>query len=68
MSRTFHHGKRRIRTHGVPNDQPVRRRAARALIKLAQLQAEAEAEAEARDTKRRPQPKDAAPPAVEGDE
>jgi hypothetical protein len=68
VSRTFHHGKRRIRTHGVRKDQLVRRRAARALIKLAQLQAEAEAEAEAGNTKRRRQSKDSASSATEANE
>lgn len=51
MSRTFHHGERRFRVHGVLKSQPDRRRAARAIIELAQLQAEAEAEAE--EAKRR---------------
>jgi hypothetical protein len=44
MSRTFHHGERRIRVHGVRKDPPDLRRLARALIELAELQAEAEAE------------------------
>lgn len=46
MSRTFHHGKRRIRVEGVRKDPPDLRRLARALIELVQMQAEAEAEAE----------------------
>ena len=46
MSRTFHHGERRIRVRGVRKDPPDLRRLARALIELAQLEAEAEAEAE----------------------
>jgi hypothetical protein len=67
MSRTFHHGERRIRIHGVLKSQPDRRRAARAIIKLAQLQAEAEAEIE--DTKRRrPEPKDSSPSATRSSE
>jgi hypothetical protein len=48
MSRTFHHGERRIRVHGVRKDPPDLRRLARALIELAQLQAaEIESHAEA---------------------
>jgi len=46
MSRTFHHGERRIRVQGVRKDPPDLRRLARALIELAQLEAEAVAEAE----------------------
>jgi hypothetical protein len=45
MSRTFHHGERRISVHGVRRDSPDLRRIARALIDLAQAQAEAEAQA-----------------------
>ena len=44
MSRTFHHGDRRIRVRGVRNGEPDLRKLARALIDLAQAQAEAEAE------------------------
>ena len=47
MSRTFHHGERRIRVRGIKRDPTDLRRLARALIELAQAQAEAEAEAEA---------------------
>jgi len=46
MSRTYHHGERRIRVHGIRKDPPDLRRLARALIELAQLEVEAEAEAE----------------------
>lgn len=46
MSRTFHHGERRIRVRGVRNDRPELRKFARVLIDLAQAQAEAEAEAQ----------------------
>ena len=53
MSRTFHHGERRIRVHGVRKDPPDLRRLARALIELAQLEAEAEAEAEHKKQDRR---------------
>ena len=51
MSRTFHHGERRFRVDEILKSPPGRRRAARAIIELAQLQAEAEAEAE--EAKRR---------------
>ena len=47
MSRTFHHGERRIRVRGVRRRELDVKRLARALIDLAQAQAEAEAEAEA---------------------
>ena len=46
MSRTFHHGERRIRVRGVRNGEPDLRKLARAVIDLAQAQAEAEAEKE----------------------
>jgi len=46
MSRTFHHGDRRVRVRGVRKDRPELRKFARALIDLAQAQAEAEAEAQ----------------------
>lgn len=45
MSRTFHHGERRIRARGIRQDPPDLRRIARALIALAEAQAEAEAQA-----------------------
>lgn len=45
MSRTFHHGERRIRVQGVRREKPDLRRLARALIDLAQAQAEADAQA-----------------------
>lgn len=44
MSRTFHHGERRIRVRGIRRREPDLRKLARALIDLAQAQAEAEAE------------------------
>ena len=53
MSRTFHHGERRIRARGIPQDPPDLRRLARALIALAEAQAEADAEALAGDTANR---------------
>jgi len=46
MSRTFHHGERRIRVRGIKRDPTDLRRIARALIELAQAQAEAEADTE----------------------
>ena len=51
MSRTFHHGERRIRVRGIKRDPTDLRRLARALIELAQAQAEAEAETEAAHAK-----------------
>ena len=53
MSRTFHHGDRRIRVRGVRRADPDLRKLARAMIELAQAEAEAEArrqfEARSRD-------------------
>jgi hypothetical protein len=46
MSRTFHHGERRIRVTGVKKKHPDTRRIARALIALALAQDEAEAQAQ----------------------
>lgn len=46
MSRTYHHGERRIMVRGVRRDQPDLRRVARAIVELAVMRAEAEAEAE----------------------
>lgn len=46
MSRTFHHGERRIRVRAIRRGDPDLRKLARALIELAQTQAEAEAEAQ----------------------
>lgn len=46
MSRTFHHGERRIRVKGVRRQPVDLRRLARALIELAQAEAEAAAQAE----------------------
>ena len=62
MSRTFHHGERRIRVRGIKRDPTDLRRLARALIELAQAQAEAEAEAahgtkQTRITKKQKQPR-----------
>lgn len=44
MSRTFHHGERRIRVRAIRRERPDLAKLGRALIELAQLQAEAEAE------------------------
>lgn len=46
MSKTFHHGGRRIRVQGIRRETPDMRRLARALIDLAQAEAEAAAQAE----------------------
>jgi hypothetical protein len=53
MSRTFHHGERRIRVRGVRKDPPDLRRLARALIELAELQADAQAAAQHERQQRR---------------
>jgi hypothetical protein len=50
MSRTYHHGDRRIRVRGVRRPTDLRR-LARALIDLEYQQAQAEAEAEAEQAK-----------------
>jgi hypothetical protein len=50
MSRTYHHGERRIRVRGVRRPTDLRR-LARALIELEYSQAQAEAEAEAEHQK-----------------
>jgi hypothetical protein len=44
VSRTFHHGERRIRVKAVRRDQPDLKRMSRALIELAKAQAEADAQ------------------------
>lgn len=44
MSRTFHHGERKIRVRAIRKDPPDLRRLARALIALVEAEAEAEAE------------------------
>jgi len=53
MSRTYHHGERRLRVRGIRQDPTDLWRLARALIDLAQAQAEAEAEAEYQKQTRR---------------
>lgn len=45
MSRTFHHGERRVRVRGIRRKDPDLRKLARALIDIVQAEAEAEAEA-----------------------
>ncbi len=45
MSKTYHHGERRLRVRAIRKDPPDLRRMARALIELARAQAEAEAQA-----------------------
>ncbi len=44
MSRTVHHGDRRIRVRGIRRNDPDLRKLARALIDLVQAEAEVEAE------------------------
>ena len=44
MSRTFHHGERRLRVRAIRRERPDLAKLGRALIDLAQAQAEAEAE------------------------
>lgn len=50
MSRTYHHGDRKIRVRAIRKKAPDLRKLARAIIALAQAQAEAEAEAVKRAT------------------
>ena len=50
MSRTFHHGERKIRVRAIRKDPPDLRRLARALIALVEAEAEAEFEEQARKT------------------
>lgn len=52
MSRTYHHGERKIRVRGVRRPTDLRR-LARALIELEYQQAQAETEAEAAHNKQR---------------
>ncbi len=52
MSRTYHHGERKIRVQGVRRSTDLRR-LARALIELEYQQAQAETEAEAEHNKQR---------------
>jgi hypothetical protein len=56
MSRTYHHGDRRIRVRGVRRPTDLRR-LARVLIDLEQAKAEAEAEAEYRKQSKAKRPK-----------
>ncbi len=57
MSRTFHHGERRIRVRAIRRERPDLAKLGRALIDLAQAQAETEAE----QAHRRQQPPDRKP-------
>jgi hypothetical protein len=52
MSRSFHHGERRIRVHAIKRERADLKRLARALISLVEAEAEAEAQAEAEGRKR----------------
>lgn len=54
MSRTFHHGERKIRVRAIRKDPPDLRRLARALIALVEAEAEAEFEEQARTTDGKP--------------
>jgi hypothetical protein len=56
MSRTYHHGERKIRVRGVRRPTDLRR-LARALIELEYQQAQAEAEAKAAHSKKQPKTK-----------
>jgi hypothetical protein len=63
MSRTFHHGERRIRVLAIRRERPDLIKLGRALIDLAQAQAEAEAEqlhrrqlADRQSPRKRPKP------------
>lgn len=47
MSRTYHHGERRIRVKGVRRNPPDLKRMSRALVELAKAQAEADAQSDA---------------------
>lgn len=53
MSRTYHHGERRIRVRGVRREPTDLRRLARALIDLAAAEMEAEAEAQHKQQRHR---------------
>jgi hypothetical protein len=53
MSRTFHHGERRIRVRGIRRENPDFSKLARALLDLAQAQNEAEAEAQHKQSRRK---------------
>ena len=46
MSRTYHHGERRIRVKGVRRQPPDLKKLARAFVDLARAQAEAEAQSQ----------------------
>jgi hypothetical protein len=54
MSRTYHHGERRIRVKAVRRNPPDLKKLARAFVGLAQAQAEAEAQSQDSDQDQRP--------------
>lgn len=58
MSRTYHHGERRIRVKAIKRDRPDLRKLGRALIEMARLEAEAEVE----ESRRRQPPRPSVPP------
>jgi hypothetical protein len=60
MSRTYHHGERRVRVKGIRRDPPDMKRMSRALIELGKAQAETEAQAVDTDQPRNPKPDDVA--------
>lgn len=62
MSRTFHHGERKIRVRAIRKDPPDLRRLARALIALVEAEAEAEALAEEEARKSMSKPNGPKPP------
>ena len=65
MSRTFHHGERKIRVRAIRKDPPDLRRLARALIALVEAEAEAEALAEEEARKNDSKPNGLKPPKSE---
>jgi hypothetical protein len=61
MSRTFHHGERRIRVKAIRRNPPDARGMARALIGLALAQIEADAQAELEALKKKEGAKETKP-------
>jgi hypothetical protein len=51
MSRTYHHGERRIRVRSIRKENPDAKKIARALIAYARAEAEKEAQAATRPTR-----------------
>ena len=62
MSRTYHHGERRIRVKAIRRNPPDLKRMSRALLELAKAKAEAEAEAQARSRDNSTAEKEDVPP------